>query len=290
MRQYLEPTDVINSIKLLLKHPFYSDKLILIVEGTSDIRFFRSIFNYENIKIESIDGKKSLLFAMEELVRSHKGKVISICDADFDHIENLENERNKFDIYLTDYHDSEVMMLKSDSLFSFIDEYSQNEYLLSLKSKLLTNVFDASRILGVLRYINLKYNMKLSFKKLNFSQFIKVNLLEIELNLETLIDVLISRSPNFSHSKEELYSYFYVYSKNDYKDEQINCGHDLTNIIACIFRQKEVSLEPNMDTKKIETALRLAYQKDYFENTNLYRNTKAIFSSEKEKAVSALDI
>ena len=72
MRQYLEPTDVINSIKLLLKHPFYSDKLILIVEGTSDIRFFRSIFDYENVKIESIDGKKSLIFAMEKLVRSHK--------------------------------------------------------------------------------------------------------------------------------------------------------------------------------------------------------------------------
>lgn len=53
MRQYLESTDVINSIKLLLKHPFYSDKLILVVEGTSDIRFFRSIFDYENIKLES---------------------------------------------------------------------------------------------------------------------------------------------------------------------------------------------------------------------------------------------
>ncbi|UTO19669.1 DUF4435 domain-containing protein [Acinetobacter sp. Z1] len=287
MRQYLEPIDIINSIKLLLKHPFYSDKLILIVEGASDIRFFRSLFDQEHIKIESIDGKKNLIYAMGELVGSHKGKVISICDADFDHIENLENERNQFDIYLTDYHDSEVMMLKSDSLFSFIDEYSQNEYLLSLKSQLLSNAFDASKVLGVLRYINLKFNMKLSFKKLNFSQFIKVNLLEIELNLETLIDVLISRSPNFSHSKEDLYNYFHVYLKNNYKNEQINCGHDLTNIIACIFRQREISLEPNMDTKKIETALRLAYQKDYFKNTSLYRNTKAIFSSEKEKTISA---
>lgn len=285
MRQYLEPTDVINSIKLLLKHPFYSDKLILIVEGTSDIRFFRSIFDYENVKIESIDGKKSLIFAMEKLVRSHKGKVISICDADFDHIENLENQRNCFDIYLTDYHDSEVMMLKSDSLYSFIDEYSKDDYILSLKGKLLNNVFNASKSLGILRYINFKYNMKLSFKKLNFSQFIKVNLLEIELNLETLIDILISRSPNFSHSKDEVLDYYYDYSKNGYKNEQINCGHDLTNIIACIFRQKEISLEPNMDTKKIETALRLAYQKDYFKSTELYKNTQPIFSNEKTDAI-----
>ncbi|MGK6702376.1 hypothetical protein ACKUZO_019680 [Acinetobacter baumannii] len=101
---------------------------------------------------------------MEELVNSHKGKIISICDADFDHIEDLEHQRNKFDIYLTDYHDSEVMMLKSGSLFSFIDEYSKDEYLLSLKSELLNNVFNASKALGILRYINYKYNMKLSFK------------------------------------------------------------------------------------------------------------------------------
>lgn len=40
MRQYLEPDDIINNIKLLLKHPFYSDKLILVVEGKNDIRFF----------------------------------------------------------------------------------------------------------------------------------------------------------------------------------------------------------------------------------------------------------
>ena len=214
-----------------------------------------------------------------------KGKVISICDADFDHIENLENQRNCFDIYLTDYHDSEVMMLKSDSLYSFIDEYSKDDYILSLKGKLLNNVFNASKSLGILRYINFKYNMKLSFKKLNFSQFIKVNLLEIELNLETLIDILISRSPNFSHSKDEVLDYYYDYSKNGYKNEQINCGHDLTNIIACIFRQKEISLEPNMDTKKIETALRLAYQKDYFKSTELYKNTQPIFSNEKTDAI-----
>lgn len=285
MRQYLESTDVINSIKLLLKHPFYSDKLILVVEGTSDIRFFRSIFDYENIKLESIDGKKNLLLAMEELVNSHKGKIISICDADFDHIEDLEHQRNKFDIYLTDYHDSEVMMLKSGSLFSFIDEYSKDEYLLSLKSELLNNVFNASKALGILRYINYKYNMKLSFKKLNFSQFIKVNLLEVELNVETLVDILISRSPNFSQSKKEIFDHYYSFLKNDYVDEQINCDHDLTNIIACVFRQKEISLETNMDTKKIETALRLAYQKDFFKNTKLYKNTISIFTNEKVETV-----
>ncbi|WP_127494327.1 DUF4435 domain-containing protein [Acinetobacter calcoaceticus] len=287
MRQYLEAIDIVNSIKLLLKHPFYSDKLILIVEGTSDIRLFRSLFDQENIKIESIDGKKNLIFSMENLISSHKDKVISICDADFDHLENLEETRNSSNIYLTDFHDSEVMMLKSDSLYSFIDEYSKNDSLILLKNNLLDNVFKSSRHLGLLRYINFKYNIKLNFKKLNFSQFIKINLLEIEVNLEVLIDILISRSPTCSHSKNEILSYYHIYSKNSYDDEQINCGHDLTNIIACIFRQKEISLETNMDTKKVESALRLAYQKDYFKSTNLYINTKPKFFNKEEYNVPA---
>lgn len=276
MRQYLEPIDVVNSIKLLLNHPFYSDKLILVVEGSSDIRFFRSIFDNENIKIESIDGKKNLVFSMGKLVNSHKGKVISICDADFDHIEKLENERNLSDIYLTDYHDSEIMMLKSNSLDSFIDEYSQSDYILSLKSGLLGKIFNASRGIGILRYINFKYDMKLNFKKLNFSQFVKVDLLEIELNIDTLVDILISRSPNFSFTRIDILSHYNSHLENDYDNEQINCGHDLTNIIACIFRQKEISLETNMEIKKVESALRLAYQKSFFEDTNLYQKTKSI--------------
>ncbi|EPU1147445.1 hypothetical protein ACVUMY_004121, partial [Acinetobacter baumannii] len=104
-------------------------------------------------------------------------------------------------------------------------------------------------------------------------------------NVETLVDILISRSPNFSQSKKEIFDHYYSFLKNDYVDEQINCGHDLTNIIACVFRQKEISLETNMDTKKIETALRLAYQKDFFKNTKLYKNTISIFTNEKVETV-----
>ncbi len=274
MRQYLEPDDIINSIKLLLKHPFYSDKLILVVEGKSDIRFFRSLFNHENIKIESIDGKKQLITSMQNFIESYRNKVLSICDADFDHIERMEDERKLSDIYLTDFHDSEVMMLKSNSLNSFIDEFSQSDKILYLKSNLLKKSFNASKTLGLLRYINFKNDMKINFKKLNFSQFLNIDPLtiDININLEILVDILISRSPKFTSSKEELLNQYNEYIKNDYDDCQINCGHDLTNIIAYIFRQKEISLETNMDINKVESALRLSYQKDYFKETKLYKN------------------
>jgi hypothetical protein len=274
MRQYLEPDDIINSIKLLLKHPFYADKLILVVEGKSDIRLFRSLFNQEKIKIESIDGKKQLIKSMQDFIESYRNKVLSICDADFDHIESMEDERLLSDIYLTDFHDAEVMMLKSNSLNSFIDEYSQSDKLLYLKNNLLNKAFNASKTLGLLRYINFKKDMKINFKKLNFSQFLVINPLtiDININLEILIDILISRSPKFASTKEDLFNYYNEYIKNDYDDCQINCGHDLTNIISYIFRQKEFSIETNMDVNKVESALRLSYQQHYFKETKLYKN------------------
>lgn len=288
MRQYLEPDDIINSIKLLLKHPFYADKLILVVEGKSDIRLFRSLFNQENIKIESIDGKKQLITSMQKFIESYRNKVLSICDADFDHIEGMEDERLLSDIYLTDFHDAEVMMLKSNSLHSFIDEYSQSDKVLYLKNNLLMKAFNSSKILGILRYINFKNDMKINFKKLNFSQFLSIDPLTVDLNinLEILIDILISRSPKFTSNKEELFNYYNSYIKNEYDDYQINCGHDLTNIIAYIFRQKEISLETNMDINKVESALRLSYQQDYFKETKLYKNINSRVNIEETNKIA----
>lgn len=48
------------------------------------------------------------------------------------------------------------------------------------------------------------------------------------------------------------------------------CGHDVTNLIAMVYRQRWASVEVNMDVKKVESALRLAYRDDDFYQTNLF--------------------
>lgn len=271
MKKYLVGNDVINTIKLLLKHPSYKEKIILIVEGKSDIRLFRSLFDDDQIKFESIDGKKQLLEAMPNFIEHHKNKVLSISDADFDHIEGLEDTHILFDIFLTDYHDAEVMLLMSDSLKSFINEYAQEKYRSYLIINLLDLCFSIGKNIGILRYINLKNNLELNFKKLNLSLFVDIKLIDIKINLDTLIDVLISRSPQYKGDRYNLLKLFHEYNSLNLNNEQINCGHDLTNIIANIFRQKEISFETNMDINKVESALRISYTKDLFKKTNLFR-------------------
>lgn len=270
MRKYLQGNDVINNIKLLLKHPSYEEKIVLIVEGKSDIRLFRSLFNENQVKFESIDGKKQLIDVMPQFIQDHKDKVLSISDADFDHLDELENLRISFDIFLTDYHDAELMMLMSDSLNSFINEYTQEKYIEIAKEKLLETCFQIGRNIGIFRYINSVNNLNLNFKKLNLALFIDIKLLNIQINIETLIDVLISRSPKYTGDKDQLLEMFKEHSNKDYENEQINCGHDITNIISNIFRQKEISYETNMDINKVESSLRLSYTKEYFKETKLF--------------------
>ena len=119
MRQYIDANDKRNEIRLLFRHPSYKDKIIIVVEGNSDIKLFRKLIQDDRIKIESIDGKKDLIKVMKELSVEYPDKILGICDADFDHLIGIAEERRKYSVYVTDNHDIEIMMLLSPAIHSF---------------------------------------------------------------------------------------------------------------------------------------------------------------------------
>jgi 5S rRNA maturation endonuclease (ribonuclease M5) len=53
MKEYINFSAKLNEIRLLLRHPLYKRKAMMIVEGGSDIRLFRSLLSAETVKIES---------------------------------------------------------------------------------------------------------------------------------------------------------------------------------------------------------------------------------------------
>jgi hypothetical protein len=272
MRKYLDVTDKHNEIRLLFSHPLYKDKTVVIVEGDSDVRFFRDIINYSWVKIESIDGKKELIKLMKALSPEFPEKILGICDADHDRlIEGVEN-RELYSVYVTDHHDAEIMMLSSPALTSFISEYATPKQFEEAQAKTLESALSAANVIGTLRWINTELNLNLKFKGLNFGEFISADGFSVSVNISTLIDLLIQRSDNIP---EEVTQKFILTRLEDYlKREacklQVCCGHDASNIIAILFRQRELSLEPNMDHRKVESALRLSYQQEYFRSTALF--------------------
>lgn len=282
MRSYIDETDKVNEIRLLINHPLYKDKIILLVEGKSDIRLFRNIIQHKNISIESIDGKKDLLKAMKTLVPEIPDKILSICDADHDHLRGKKEKREKYHIYLTDYHDAEMLLLSSPSLKSFIDEYAANaDCSIQLKQHLLTNALNAAYIMGLVRWINTDKSLNINFKGLNYSEFIDVHNLTIKFNKKYYIESLLTRSKKLKSNLDydKLDSYIDSYNVKEACKFQVCSGHDVTNIIAIVFRQKRISMLTNINHTKIESSLRIGYQRDAFYVTMLFKKLKKHFAT-----------
>lgn len=281
MRSYINDIDKKNEIRLLFKHPLYKEKVILIVEGQTDVRLFRGLFDNDRVKIETIDGKKNLVVVMKELVNEFPQQILGICDADFDHLVGKAEERKEYSVYVTDEHDAEVMMLNSPSLDSFVMEYASIDNSAVIRTDLLNNVFEAAFTIGLLRWINTEEGLNINFKGLNFNIFVDVDKLDISLDLESLIEELIKRSTN----KDSTVSKDYLVEKIDiYRDQQacklqVCSGHDLINIIAIVFRQRWASLDLNVDQKKVGTSLRIGFQGSYFSETKLFRNIESVLRS-----------
>lgn len=276
MRRYLDPVTKANEIRLLLKHPSHKDNLIIVLEGETDIRLFRSLLKAENISLESVDGKRDLIQVIEELNNDSSGSVIGICDADYDHIMQLAEEREKSGVYLTDVHDAEMMMLESSALKSFIDEYSIQGNHVELSERLKDSVLSASYRIGILRLINIQEHLNINFKGLNFNSFVSISKLEIDVDIDILIDLLLVRSKKLKvgTTKEYLKEKYREYLGYDFPDVQLCCGHDVTNIIAMVYSQKWASCERSLNREKVEAALRIGYTMDDFCKTKLFENIK----------------
>lgn len=274
MRNYIDENDKKNEIRLLFRHPLYRDKFIIVVEGKSDIRLFRNILENANIKLETMDGKYQLLNAMIDLIAEFPKRILAICDADHDHLLECAEDRKRYSIYTTDHHDAEIMMLNSPAFKSFVHEYSSFDNADFICSDILENAFSAAYTIGLLRWINCKENLNIRFAGLNFNQFIDVDKLDISLNIDFLIDALLIRSSNIADivTKDYLVEMLTEYNDKNACKMQVCSGHDVTNIIAIVFRQRWASLELNMDKKKVESSLRVAFQKSYFNNTELFKN------------------
>jgi hypothetical protein len=281
VRDYIDENDKKNEIRLLFRHHSYSDKVIIAVEGQSDVRLFRGLIQHERIKFETIDGKQQLLRIMQELAGEFPQKLFSVCDADHDHLTGEDENISEYSIYMTDEHDAEVMLLNSPALDSFISEYSSLDNAETLRATLLENVFPCAYVIGILRWVNAVGDLKLNFKGLNFNQFIDVENLNIRIDVNALLEELLRRSTNTAEGTtvEYMFGMLEDFQSRQACKLQVCSGHDLTKIVSMVYRQRWASIDLNMDQRKVESALRVGYQKSFFKDSGLCRSISAVLAN-----------
>lgn len=264
MKKHLDAKDKINSIKLELRHPSTKKQIWLLVEGEDDVKIYTKLIENYNVKVEHVfGGVENLKIAVEELIKE-TNRVIGIRDADFI---NLNNEHNDIhNLFITDYHDIEMLMISSDRTFqSLIFEYLPSYgNILDIRMKIL----DVISFVGGIRYYNYINNLKLNFDGISFESFFDCQTLEI--NNFGLVDNINVRSKN----KIIEIDYFSVEEFIPSNIDLYNLcnGHDFEQIVSLFIKCKNNNR--NIKYKDIGKALRLSYNIEEFKKTNLYQNLK----------------
>ena len=263
----------ITEFRIVLNHiKKDNSKVLILVEGNTDIKFFRKIFNTDHSIVKELNGKDKIKNILNTLL-SDFNNVFGIRDLDFDKLESYPNSKN---LFLTDYHDFEIEMIESISFTDIVNENSNDEchanYLVNLKD----NIYSIALIIGYLRWFNEKTYKAASshillFDGLKFEDFIKLNNCQLELINDVFYDKLLvhskTKNPTLSLTKEDIVNKIDELKRISSDKLQICCGHDLTEIIS-------IALNKRINRKNIESHLRVSYKFDYFKNTQLYKKIK----------------
>ena len=281
----------INEIRMQVEYEELSRqfKSFLIVEGVSDISFFKKFISEESCDIIFANGKENVIETVLEL--EEETTILGIVDADFWYLNGINPTSEN--ILMTDFHDIEMIMLNTRALESILDEFGTTEKIKNLESerklKFREILLQEGSEIGFFRLLK-KRNpdfSELNFKRLQFDSFL--NTKEFQIDKISLIRTVLKNTENWVLIQENLKNLYGTNSEQVIVEKienlkesndnllQICIGHDLTKIIL-IMLIKEIGnrANPNFpeDRKSLESSLRMAYTLDDFLKTELFKKIK----------------
>ena len=272
-----KPRNIINSILMSFNHPDGKRKN-LIIEGKTDIKLFKNFINETQVKVRAVTGKDNILKVMNDFPVNKKSFIHAVADADFDHILGRKDERERNNIYLTDFHDMEIIMVLSESfdrLFNEYRDYSVENDLMS-SNKLKSKIFEVCKDLGKIRYLNYINNYELKFKNISYDDCIRFKDDNLILDLDFFLYKLIQRSEHGKVSMDELKTKLIELEDDYFHLEQICCGHDFTKLLAIFLKESKDFEGKNHSADKLEGSLRISFSINNFESFELYKKLHSL--------------
>ncbi|GBC64137.1 DUF4435 domain-containing protein [Desulfonema ishimotonii] len=275
LKSYVDENIVVGSIRQQLRHPSGADKVWIIVEGETDQKLFSKLIDGPHVKFEFNPngwGKIPLMKTVSELLKE-TNCILGIRDADFLHLKGKKESAEN--IFLTDFHDSEMMIISCDKAFySVISEYESEENdAIIFREKLLRSI----AFISGLRWINDSEGLELNFNGLGFGVFYDGQ--TVVLDEKKCLYKVMKRSPKkkMNISEEDVKSKI-----KDVSDLLNLCnGHDFQKAFAlCV----SCNSKRGVNDVEIGKAFRLAYRFEDFQKSDLYRQLRE-WSDAQEKVL-----
>ncbi|OAZ98391.1 DUF4435 domain-containing protein [Halomonas sp. G11] len=282
MEDSITPARIANSI---LQDSNFTGVNIL-VEGEKDIKLYRKLSCEDSSRIKVTFGKKKMRETYGILSNRGGARVIGIRDADFIRLKGNQKFDPNYDanIFLTDNHDSESMIIKSQAFDDFLLEISKEDRVSAFYKKhgcLREFLYELSYPLACLRFANKKFDLGLAFKpanpdgnKLKFKKIIcdkKLEYLGHDKLINTVVEYSKNRGSNIKDREIILKSLLDVLDLKLPVCELVN-GHDLAEILFIICKKGLGSSNDDLKgASSVESMLRLSYGREYFSSTELFK-------------------
>lgn len=258
-------SEKISELRLDFDHPQNNDVSFIFVEGKSDVKLYRKFFDLSCCKVEWIPGGKIKLEKCISDLLEIKGSIIGIRDADFLHLK--DDNYTKKNIFLTDCHDVEMMMLNDEEVLnSVLSEYLDNKP----PENFLENKLTLIKKLSYLKYLNSIDLISIKFTKEDSNKSVSLDKLFDFKNNKFDFEGYLLR---LSISKSEFRNIKNKIEEGEVESFdllQLTNGHDLSRLLDLYFRDFGENIK-NGDSEK---ALRLSYSFFNFQKTKLYNNIK----------------
>ena len=265
MREQITPDRIANSIRLLRSD---HEGVFLIVEGHSDKLIYERLVNKQEVRITIASNKNNAIKALSILEKENFCRVFAVIDADFLRIE--QHIPDSDNLFLTDEHDLEMMLIKSAAFDKLLKERVSEEKIAAFSKDIRETLLKLGQEIGKLRLLSLRNELNLKFEGLNFSKFIDKKNLSID--IDKLMISIKNHSQKLSLDEQQIKQDLSVISDENHDPWQLCCGHDFISILAIALWKVLGTWNAN-DVKKedLERDLRLAYELSYFYQTQIYQ-------------------
>ncbi|MDQ6962795.1 MAG: hypothetical protein Q9M28_09790 [Mariprofundaceae bacterium] len=260
MQKHLNKEDTIGEIRQSSRHPIGKNYVWVLVEGMTDQKLYSKLLDCENTKVEIVHGGGLLVLREVMLILVQENdKVIGIRDADFLHMDQQQEIIDR--LFVTDTHDSEMLMLACDTVFQhLLCEHipSESSQFNILREKLLSSL----AFVGGVRWLNNLEDLCLKFKGIGLGDF--YDAANMDLDKIQCIQNIEARSPNKKRSIQEQEINHKIDGAHDYFN--LCNGHDAVKALALYITEKGGK---GVKSEELERSLRVAYRKDDFVMTKL---------------------
>jgi hypothetical protein len=280
VREYIRASDIANEISM--KRSFF-DGSFLIVEGVTDSKLYGKFTDRLTCQIIPAHSKDNVKIAVRDLaLRRNYHRILGILDSD---LEKLTGIPCRPPVFVTDCRDSDTVMIRSTAFDHVLTEYGDPDKMYTFVNKyggIRDAVVESCYALGILMYVSDVNDHCLSFKDLDHAAFVDRRGLHTDVN--KMVDTVISNSAGPKIDRKTLMAQLNKEMNNERDPWDVCRGHDMISVLSIGLRDVFGSYNcRTIRTGELAGALRLAYDRETFRMTKLFRDTEGWCSANKIK-------